>query len=206
MEAYKTITRWKVDIFIVGTNKCNKLCEEMKGEVFKYKEQAQQGNQMLQTMLMMTNHTICCIENILCRYIITLSDDDNNRLISMCIYDRIADSQFHLNITKSVATWMKYKDDGLEYPKGLALSLHQVALSITGATWAFAPPLPTMRDILLHAKDKGTWRVEEVPRVVGNEETADFSPYFSNPEDIASTYRYWPMDYGMTPVYRFKPL
>lgn len=200
---------WPMKVVFVGTEDAIELEKELQEEVDEYAggewkriyNNDYKTYQLLQTMVSLIDHTLMCMRRKLCWFVIVQRDTYGKRLISMCVFRRIGDSQFHLNVTKSIRTWHDYREMNLMYPKGLALELHHLSLYVTGATWAIAPPLEHMESILKDAETRGTWHVE---KMVNAHNKTDYSLHFTD-EQVEQIKRIWPGDFISIPVYRFRP-
>jgi hypothetical protein len=197
--------RFEVLEIIDGTTpeETTEFMEEIKREITNYTPLKQKVKDLpllhsnydfFQQMVTLSEHTIGLIETKKCEKVLVARDESGNRLMSMCIFKRVGDSQFHLDITKSIATYFLYQDLGFTYPKRLSIRMHEEALCITGATIIYAPPLQHMLNIL---REHFQWI--EVPR----KETTDYSTFFQSPKELEEIKTHWPRDFFCVYVYRF---
>lgn len=88
-----------------------------------------------------------------CHKFIQQRNRENLRVISMCIYRKIGDAQFHIAICRSVKSIVHDILHPEDRQEKLSLMLHQAALKATGAKRFFAPPVGKMAEILAEAFD-----------------------------------------------------
>lgn len=150
--------------------------------------------EFFKTMLEILSNSIHQIRNKLCDYVYVFRDKDNNRLLSMCVFRKIKDSQFHMNITKSIKTSLLYLSKNQSFPKDLSIQIHIEASRFTDARYIYAPPLEPMLTIL-----KNNFEWERLPKIGL---LTDYSLYF-NQDECTYIQRFWPNDFVGIYVYRF---
>jgi hypothetical protein len=158
-------------------------------------EKIHNNKNLFPIMLELISDTIRYIKNKLCEYIIVFRDKNGHRLLSMCVCKKIRDSQFHLNITRSLVTTLRSIMGIIEENKYLSIELHKQALLLTGAKYLYAPPFEYMLKLL-----KNNFHYRELQKKDGD--TDFFSEGFSE-EELLLIKKYWPRGFVGYNVYRF---
>jgi hypothetical protein len=133
------------------------------------------------------------IRNRRCRYIIAFRDRSDRILISMLVSEKIGDSQYHIDITRSLVTTVHYIVNDLPILPNLAVELHKTAMKITGAKRIYAPPLPNMLEIL--KKNFQNRQLDFVKDQNQNEEVSYINDFTD--EQISEIKKHWPRIYNV---------
>lgn len=128
-------------------------------------------------------------------YIVELHDKQENIIMSMQVFMKINDCQFHMHISKSFDYFLKcINDNSLLNYKGLSVEFHKMTMQLTGAKRACAPPLKIMEEIII--KNFNTISLDfDNDNKNDNKnfnKKPDYSKIFIAKEDTKAAEQFWP--------------